>query len=408
MKENLKYIIFILLLPNFCTAQKTSKSYYFSSEIEANLTKDSTTRNYQHYAIDFAVIGDYKKVLLTDEKSSLKYKSLKRQKIKLDSSFFEYKPVNALKEILKLAESNQIIIINEAHYSAQNRVFTTLLLQALFKKGYQTLFVEGLHPQHNKKLKENTYPLISSGAYFNEPQYGNLVRTALHKGIQVIPYDHDHEEKLEDPMKRWYSREEGQADNVLDFLETHPKEKLVIHCGYGHLSEEIHEGEFIGNMAAILKKKSGINPLTINQVDWLETHSIATANPYRVHIDINPPKEVSIFKNLDGKYFSMKPNKQDINIYFPPTKYIMGRPDWLIKGTTRRLVMPPFSEINIKYPYLVFAYAEHDDEKIATPIDVIEITNPTQKKGLVLEKGKFKIFIKDKNGKFQKLKLQVK
>jgi type III secretory pathway component EscR len=69
-------------------------------------------------------------------------------------------------------------------------------------------------------------------------------------------------------------------------------------------------------MAAIIKKKSGINPLTINQVDWLETHCEKTVNPYRVVIDKNPPKEISVFKNSKEQYFSTEPKNQDINDIF--------------------------------------------------------------------------------------------
>ncbi len=405
--KNITYLILTFLLANFCNAQTTNPVYLFSSEIEAKLKTDTISKNYQHYAVNYAIIGDYKNTLFTDELGVLKYKKLKKGTVTIDTSFFNYKPVNALNEIKKILENHQIIIINEAHYSPQNRIFTTQLLKELFFKGYKTIFLEGLHPDKNKNLNKRKYALLTSGYYFNEPQYGNLVRTAIKKGYTVLPYEHDEDKNEKDYLKRWYSREEGQADNILTFLKDNPKEKIIIHCGYGHLSEQIYEGELVGNMAAIIKKKSGINPLTINQVDWLETYSHKTANPYRVIIDKNPPKEISVFKNLKGDYFSMRPKKQDINVYFPPTKYIIDRPDWLFKSTKKRLVTLPFSKINLEYPYLVFAYYENEDETIATPSDIIEIKNENDKKGLALEKGKYKLIIKNINGKFQKLSLKV-
>ncbi len=109
------------------------------------------------------------------------------------------------------------------------------------------------------------YPLLTSGPLVKEPQYANMIRNAMKIGYQVVPYEHDEDKDETDAMKRWYSREEGQANNILKFLKRYPNAKIVIHCGYGHLGEEIHEGDIIGSMAAILKKKSGINPLTINQ-----------------------------------------------------------------------------------------------------------------------------------------------
>jgi len=405
--KNITFLILTILHANFCNAQTANPVYLFSSEIEAKLKIDTISKNYQHYAVNYAIIGDYKNTLFTEELGVLKYKKLKKGKVTIDTSFFNYKPVNALNEINKISENHQIIIINEAHYSAQNRVFTTQLLKKLYSKGYKTIFLEGLHPDRNKNLNKRKHALLTSGYYFNEPQYGNLVRVAIKKGYTVLPYEHDQDENEKDPLKLWYSREEGQADNILAFLKENPKEKIIIHCGYGHISEKIFEGEIVGNMAAIIKKKSGINPLTINQEDWLETFSEKTANPYRVIIDKNPPKEISVFKNSKEQYFSQKPINQDINVYFPSTKYIFGRPDWLFKSTDKRLVTLPYSKINLEYPYLVFAYYENEDEAIAIPSDIIEIKNKNDKKGLALEKGKYKLILKNINGKFQKLSLKV-
>ncbi len=399
-------ITFLVLITHFSFAQRNTY-YQFSSEIETQLKKDSIAKNYQHYAIDFAAIGDYKKTLFTDELGVLKYKKLKKAMISVDSSFLNYKPVNALDEIKKISKEHQILIINEAHYSAQNRIFTTRLLEELYNEGFTSIFLEGLHPERNKNLNQRKYALLSSGPLFNEPNYGNLVRRAIKKGYTVLPYEHDEDKNEKDYMKRWYSREEGQADTILRFLKENPDKKIIIHCGYGHISEQIHEGEIIGNMAAILKKRSGIDPLTINQEKWLETHSEKTANPYRIIIDKNPPEEISIFKNPEGNYFSITPGSYDINVYFPRTKYILGRPDWLFKSTGKRLVTIPFSKIELEYPYLVYAYHKNEDETITIPVDVIEIKNNDDRKSLALEQGTYTLIIENIQGTTQQLHVDV-
>lgn len=51
---------------------------------------------------------------------------MKKGKVTVDTSFFNYKPVNEIKQVW---ENHQIVIINEAHYSRQNRIFTTQLLK---------------------------------------------------------------------------------------------------------------------------------------------------------------------------------------------------------------------------------------------------------------------------------------
>lgn len=382
-------------------------AYLFSEQIDTRLAKDSITRNYQHYAINYAIIGAYQSALFADELSVLKYKELKKGNVTFNNNIRDYQPVDALNELKKISKDYQIVIINEAHYSAQNRIFTTKLLEELYENGYSAVFIEGLHATKNKKLNERKYPLLTSGYYFKEPQYGNLVRRAIKRGCIVLPYEHKEDSNQTDPLKRWYSREEGQANTILTYMKNNPNTKIVIHCGYGHLSEKIYEGAIIGNMAAIIKAKSGVNPLTINQSDWLETYSQKTVNPYRRFLDEQSLTAGSILKNKEGDYFSEQPEKQDINVYFPPTKYIFGRPDWLFKSTKKRVVTIPFYKVNLNFPYIVYAYLEGENEKIATPIDVIEIKNSQDKKALALEEGTYTLKIQSISGKIQHLNLTV-
>ncbi|HAS44134.1 MAG TPA: hypothetical protein DCS93_26890 [Microscillaceae bacterium] len=404
----MKYLMYLGLLSmvQLLNAQSNQQKYLFSKEIEAKIQASTSNRKLQQYAVDFSFIGEYKRVLQTDEKFVLAYKKLNKKKVEINRAFLDYKPANALLEITTLAKTNQIVIINEAHYSVQNRLFTSKLLEALYKQGYRTVFIEGLHPEKNKSLNKRKYPLVSSGFYFREPQYGNLIRRSIARGYTVLPYEHKQDENEQNPLKKWYSREAGQANNILQFLKKNPQAKIVIHCGYGHLNEKVHDGEIIGNLAAIIKQKSGINPLTINQEAWLETHSTITANPYRLMIDKKQLKEISVFKNSQGELFSSFPKSYDINVYFPPTKYVTGRPMWLFTLSEKRSVSMPYHKINIKFPYLVFAY-KSDDNEAATPIDVIEVKNQNDRKALALEKGRYRLKIKSCNGQVQKLMLEV-
>ncbi|OJJ16763.1 hypothetical protein BKI52_33185 [marine bacterium AO1-C] len=400
------YLAYLLGFVQIVNAQSNPKEYFFSSQIEAKIKENTSARKLQSYAVNFSFIGEYQQVLQTEKKFILTYKKLKKKKVKMNHDFLNYKPCNALSEIEKTAKEYQIIIINEAHYSAQNRLFTSKLLERLYTQGYKTVFLEGLRPKKDKSLNKRTYPLISSGFYFREPQYGNLIRRAITKGYTVLPYEHPQDANEQNPLKRWYSREEGQANNILKFLKKNPKAKIVIHCGYGHLSEKIYEGEIVGNLGAILKQKSGLNPLTINQEEWLETHSMNIANPYRIMLDKKQIREISVFKNDEGKLFSSTPKSYDVNVYFPPTKYITGRPAWLFSLSEKRSVSVPHHKINLGFPYLVFAYKQGDSE-VATPIDVIEVKTQNDRKALALEQGSYRLVIKGLNGDTQKLTLEV-
>ncbi|MGH1338765.1 MAG: hypothetical protein ACRBFS_21805 [Aureispira sp.] len=405
MKRLLNLLMGMALFPNLY-AQVPCNKYLFSTEIEEKLQSNTSTRQLQHLAVDFSFIGAYKKVLEMDERFVLAHEALKKKKTKVSADFSMYQAVDALIEIEKRAKEHSIVIINEAHYSAQNRLFTSQLLERLYAQGYQTVFLEGLHDEDKNSLKKRTYPLISAGTYFREAQYGNLFRRAVAKGYAVLPYDQQEDTAEADPLKRWYSREEGQADCILRYLKVHPSAKIIIHCGYGHLNETIHEGDIIGNLGAIIKQKSGINPLTINQEEWLETHSNKTANPYRLLIEEQRIKSISVFKNREGELFSTNPTGYDMNVYFPPTTYVIGRPMWLFTLSEKRGVAVPYHQINATFPYLLFAYKEGDDSE-ATPVDVLEIKSSMDRKILALEKGRYQLLVKSLDGQVQRLPLEV-
>ncbi|WP_299671784.1 hypothetical protein [uncultured Polaribacter sp.] len=408
----MKYCIALLALFFWINVgySQSNSEYLFSSEIEALYKKDTTAKNYQHYAINFTNIGDYKNTLRLEEEFILNYKGLNHKQGVLHPNFKNYKPVSAIKEIIKEAGKHQIVIINEAHYSAQNRVFSQLVLEKLKAKGFKTLFVETIKPPNNKKfdalLNTRKYPLLTTGYYLRDPQYGNMIRKALQLNYKVLPYESIPNDSIKDPMKRWSAREKGQAKNILNYLEKHPKSKIVIHCGYGHLAEKMHEGN-LGMMGAVLKQQSGLNPFTIKQTTWLETFSEKTKNPYRKLIDKNPPTDISVFKNTVGDYFSPDKENYDIQVYFPKTKYINGRPDWLLMIKNRKIVNIPYSKIQLDFPYLVFAYHANEGFENTVAADIVEIKNKDDKKSLVLENGNYQLIIKNQQGKVQILSINV-
>lgn len=415
MKYFIQILVFLLVF-NKLYGQKNNH-YLFSSEINFKMKNDTTAHNYQSYAVKYANIGDYKNTLLAEELFVANSKKLKHGQESIDTMFYSYYPENAIKEIIKKSQKHQIVIINEAHYSAQNRVFASIILDQLFDQGYKTLFVEDLSNfsysdydkriiKRDEQLNERKYPLLSSGQYIKEPQYANMLRKALKLGYNVLPYEHIPDDSIKDPIQQWSLREKGQANNILDFLKKNPKEKIIIYCGYGHLNEKLYEGD-LGMMSAILKKKSGLDPFTICQTKWLETFSDKTANLYRKLIDSNPPKEISIFKNLNGDYFSPNKEEYDVQVYFPKTKYIKGRPDWLMATGERKYVSIPFSKIELEFPYLVKAFYDNETETNAIAADIIELTSNKDMKALILEKGNYSLVIEDIKGNTQNLELIV-
>jgi hypothetical protein len=131
-------------------------------------------------------------------------------------SFGEVYPVNAVEAIRKIADTNSVVFINEAHHIPQHRAFSILVLKELYRKGFRYFAAETLKGS-DKELNSRGYPVISkSGFYTNEPIYGDLIRTALRLGYQVIPYESEAkcQARKEDITYCQNSRERIQAENL--------------------------------------------------------------------------------------------------------------------------------------------------------------------------------------------------
>ena len=405
-----------LVLTSICTAQNV-EVYSFSSQIETKISNDTVFWNYQTYAIEFANIGEYRRNLeIEDVLKKSKLDRIGNSKLPNTANvqyLKSFKAVDAKKKIIEEAKKHRIIIINEEHNSPLNRVFINSLLPDLKKIGYSIYLSEGVSNSFtlnkgDSLLNERKYPTLNSGFLLKEPQFGNLVRNALKNGYDVYGYDHPEDKTKTDFMERLQSRETGQAENIKKILNKNPSAKILIHCGRGHLTETLTDSGF-GFMGAMLKEKTGIDPFTINQARLLETSTESTANPYRVEIDRNPPKKPSVFINKQNEYFDTYPDEKpwDVVVYFPTTNYKNGRPDWLSLNKKNKAFNIPKDKISIEAPYLIFAYHKDEDIENTIPADILEIGKDEEQKYLILEKGKYILFIKGENGKTQKIEIKV-
>ena len=325
--------------------------------------------------------------------------------------FKKFKPINAVKAIAKEASKYKIVITNEAHYQPQNRVFTLSLLKALYKKGFRYLATEDLAAddtisknKNDTNIQSRGYAVKTTGYYISEPQYGNMVRTAINMGYTLVSYDYFPSE-IKDPFKRAAAREARQAKNLAQVLEKDPKAKILVHSGYGHLNERLDSDrkEFPGLMGAMLKHNHNIDPLTIDQTTYLpEKESL-----YSAAISIKKP---SVLINKRKEFYS--PSNEtiltDIKVFFPKTTYRNGRPRWLFYEKGRKYYFPKLKKIDLKYPLIVKAYVGGEDIQEAIPSDVIEIKNSNEKKALVLKKGRYTQIVKSISGKIEKSSIQLK
>ena len=361
--------------------------YDFSSEIEKRLSSNTTDYGNDNAAIEYANVGAYFKALEIFDHS---YPPVSDRQVYFDSSNFNFLP--AIDYVVKEASKNQVVIINEAHHVPYHRFFTMLLLKKLRAKGFNYFGVETLS-EYDGTIQHKKYPTMTSGYYSTEPQYGNLLRKAVNTGYEVFSYEPN---GVVDGMQR----EIGQAKNIKKILDKNPDAKILIHCGYAHL----YEGEVEGwgkAMAGRLTEYTGIDPLTIDQVELTEHFCKDYENPFfqkmnfkQFTVPANNGKKLPTSFRLDG-------HNSDIFVFHPRTKLKFNRPHWLFDYYVPRFIS---NEVNIPFPVLVKAFVSTEDENVAVPVDVIEINERSDSTALALiPKTSYKVIIESKDKQKQTL-----
>ena len=403
--KNLHVFLTILLIISCKEQQRTFEEidfqnpYKFSYEIENEVAKDTTSWKYQMSAQAYANNTDYSNALKhwdlamnTSEKEQL-------TKEEIDSINLAYRPANAVQFITEQAKSHKVVIINEAHHNSMHRFFTKALLQNLFEIGYKNIGFETLGNGEylDSLLMERQYPIQETGYYTKDPQFGDLVRTALKIGFDVFPYE-------QTSGSNGKPREIEQARNIQKEIKKRPNEKFLIHCGFNHAFEGVHES-WEKAMAGRLTEFTGIDPLTIDQVEYSERSKTKFNNPLLNALDIKEPS-VLIDQDQEPLKYKIKERWTDLAVFHPKTEFVENRPNWLFKNDNMSVPIE-LDNIEISYPIMVLAYRKGENLKKAVPIDLIEITEKSDKKNLALGRGEYEIVVTNLKGKASKFDLSV-
>jgi len=163
---------------------------------------------------------------------------------------------SAIKEISKISKNERVVMLNEMHWKPEHRIFASKLLIPLKKNGYKYLAIEAVDKEQDSLLNIRKYPIKSTGYYTSEPNFGLFIREAISLGYRIIGYD---DFSTDD-------REKAQALNIATIFDKDPNAKVFVYAGIDHILEK-SKSNSIRRMAEIFKEKTGINPLTIDQVE---------------------------------------------------------------------------------------------------------------------------------------------
>ncbi|MGC1516391.1 MAG: hypothetical protein WA810_12510, partial [Maribacter sp.] len=195
-----------------------------------------------------------------------------------------------------------------------------------------------------------------------------------------------------------------QARNIQKEIEKRPSEKFLIHCGFNHAYEGIHE-TWERAMAARLTEYTGINPLTIDQVKFSEKSMPIFNNPILKAFELDEP---SVLINKKGEPMKVEEYERwtDLAVFHPKTKSIAGRPHWLFENGNKTVPVH-LNDINISFPVMVLAFKKDEDVKTSVPMDIVEVEHKTDFINLSLKKGEYEIVVTNQEGEARKFLLNA-
>ncbi len=305
-----------------------------------------------------------------------------------------YRAESAISVIEREARRTRLVIWGEEHHLPQTRSLYEVLLRTLWRQGYRYLAAETFADElMNAEFK---YPDYESGFYLRDPVFASAIRTARSLGYKLIAY----ETQERGPTGDGSFRDRKQAENIKARIFDHdPQAKVFIIAGRGHASEETAPGGWTP-MASVLKRLTGINPLTLYAPRMSQRLTPDEEDPfYRFATSHGLVKEPTIFVNrLEGRLLGSDRGDLDAYIFWPRIEVKDGRPDWMVKELGRKPVKIPRQLLNGRGIGLVQVFKEGEPAS-AIPIDQVIIDDQSDRKVLMLPKGKFWLRAVDRDSK---------
>ena len=303
--------------------------------------------------------------------------------VNLDAVFETVSKEDARSTIVNSSKDFHFLLINEAHYSSQNRSFTHTLLKPLWENGYRYLALEALGYE-DPDLAERGSPVKKSGYYLKDPVFSSLIREALRIGYVLIPYETKNN-------LAGTARDRDQAFNIYsNTLKKDSTGKVLVHAGYSHIAEA--GGSEYLPMGLQLKTLAQQDILTVDQVNMVDekNHSFYEYVENRYKFD----KPIVLFDKYKRAIIDPV-NRQaiDIQVYHPPTRYKHNRPLWLLERGNFKFAKIPSELKRFKGCLLQIMRLDAVEEEI--PIDQIVIDETTR---LVLPPDTYQFRLVNPNG----------
>jgi hypothetical protein len=334
---------------------------------------------------------DYESALHYQQQSytSTVDETAKRQVSKLMATYKNLQHVDARRFLLFECRNQRVMMFNESYNKPIHRAFILTMLGDFYRRGFRYLAMEMLNNSSSKELTKLTR---ETGFYTAEPLAGEMVRTALDLGFTLVAY--------EDTLATVHSaseRDSIQAANIYKVIQHDTTARIIVYGGYGSIAETNTWDTSYIPMAMTFKKISGIDPLTVDQVDMTEVSNFAYGKYfYDTYIQKFQVQSPSIATINDQPVNVTGSSLYDLAIIHPPTQYRDARPVWMnLAGRRQPIYIKPTN----KSTFLVQAYYQLEtyDGKPGTVVPADQSYIPANRGSflLYLKKGQYIILFRD-------------
>ncbi|UAK25485.1 hypothetical protein [Sphingomonas nostoxanthinifaciens] len=313
--------------------------------------------------------------------------------------------VPAIQEIVRRARHTRIVILDENHLDPRGRAFGLEVARALRPLGYTVLAAEALKRaaddddarQKMAQLTADGYSRQSSGYYLDDPVFADFIRQSLALGYRPVTYEKIRTDYSTDAKVAQEQREQDQADNIVTrAVRAYPDAKILIYAGEHHAAERpiAAEGGTLPMMAGLLKRATGIDPLTIDQAGLspvpmnrpdIDLHKIAAPKAAR--------QSVVLMRHGRPVTVGLLAGSVDLQVVHPPVRMTKGRPVWLA-GMARHRASIPATLLPSSGTRLVQAFISSGGED-AIPVDQVLVTQGKPVPTLLLPKARVRYAVQN-------------
>lgn len=307
---------------------------------------------------------------------------------------------DALDEISSRAAKARIVILNEHHDASRSRVFAWQVAKRLRPLGYDVLAAETFANSSDaawvdKRLQDfakDGYARTNRGTYSKDPAFGAFVRQALAIGYRPAAYEETDYSTALSRRAQIERRETNEAANLAKVLARYPRSKILVYVGFSHAAEgplPIASEAPLRWMAARFKALTGIDPLTIDQTEFMAASLQPSDDPLLNAAEAKAKaRPVVLFEDGEPLTLGQYARAVDLQVIHPRVPDRQGRPGWLYDLGR----VPVSAPANLRPPSgdaLIKAYA-HSDASDAVPLDMIVWRAGAPAPTLVLPKGKIR------------------